>query len=385
MVWPSYLVWRPRLEKSATAQPGQELMPDQSAAKAKQVLQQVINALGGQAFLDVHDTDCDGRVAQFGTNEELMGFTEFRDLWLLPDKNRTEYIARSQNTIAGFLMGADGLAITHGGALITVYNGDEGWELDKAGVSDQPDDLVKTFNDQVKSGMNNMLRSRRNEPGVEISYAGTDLIDMKEAEWIEFTDRDHRELRLGVDRLTHLPMRWVVATRDPDTRVRTEITTSYTQYVSSDGVKTPLSVTRMRNDQKVSQTFLTGCKYNSNLQTQLFTSRIPRKQRSAEATKKGYKGSKDSEVKLPASRARPRSDCYRHSLAGVDLAGMRVTVRTAFTSIPRKCVYRAAGQIARVSGAATSDTAQHSNPSRDQRMMLIALRGFDRFAWSPIP
>ena len=90
----------------ATAQPGQELMPDQSAAKARQVLQQVINALGGQAFLNVHDTDCDGRVAQFGHNEELMGFTEFRDMWLLPDKNRTEYIAKGQNTLAGFLMGA---------------------------------------------------------------------------------------------------------------------------------------------------------------------------------------------------------------------------------------------------------------------------------------
>ena len=36
--------------------------------------------------------------------------------------------------------------------MITVYNGNEGWELDKSGVSDQPEDLVKTFNEQVKSG-----------------------------------------------------------------------------------------------------------------------------------------------------------------------------------------------------------------------------------------
>src|SRR5277367_6588838 len=98
-------------EKSASAQ---EMMPDESAAKARQVLQQVISALGGQAFLDVHDIECDGRVDQFGTNEELMGFTEFRDLLLLPDKNRTEYIAKGQNTIMGFLLGADDLSISHG-------------------------------------------------------------------------------------------------------------------------------------------------------------------------------------------------------------------------------------------------------------------------------
>ena len=70
-------------------------------------------------------------------------------------------------------------------------------------------------------------------------------------------------------------------------------TTSYTQYLSSDGVKTPLSVVRTRNDQKVSQTFLNGCKYNSNLLTELFT-RASLEQRSAEVSKKGYKHPKDT-------------------------------------------------------------------------------------------
>ena len=116
---------------------------------------------------------------------------------------------------------------------------------------------------------------------------------MKEAEWIEFTDRDHRDLRLAVDKYTHLPLRWVVATRDPETRVRTEVTTSYVQYLAYDGVKTPLNVVRSRNDRTLTQTFFTGCKYNSSLATQLFT-RASLEQRSAEVAKKGYKDAKDS-------------------------------------------------------------------------------------------
>jgi hypothetical protein len=279
--------------KPAAAQPGQEMLPEQSAAKAKQLLQQVVTALGGQAFLSVHDTDCDGRVAQFGSNGDLMGFTMFRDLWVLPDKNRTEYISKRQNTLLGFMLGADGLAITHGGVMLTVFDGDHGWMLDKSGVSDEPEDAVSAFVEQVKTGMNNMLRLRMNEPGVESHYDGTDLIDLKEAEWIEFTDRDHRQLRLAVEKYTHLPLRWVVMTRDLETRERTEVTTSYVQYLANDGVKTPLNIVRSRNDRKISQTFLTGCKYNSNLATQLFT-RASLEQRSAEVTKKGYKDSKDS-------------------------------------------------------------------------------------------
>ena len=279
--------------RAATASPAQELLPEQSAAKGRQVLQQVIAALGGQAYLNVRDTQCDGREAQFGTAETLTGFTLFRDLWLMPDKNRVEYFSKGEHTIAGFLMGSDELLITHGGAMITIYSSEGGWTLDKSGVSDEPEDVIKNFNEQLKSGMNNMLRKRVNEPGVDVQYAGTDLIDLKEAEWIEFTDSDHRQMRLGIDRFTHLPLRWVVVTRDPETRVNTEVITSYTQYKALDGVKTPLSIELSRNDRKLSQTFLTDCKYNSDLAPQLFT-RSWLEQHAAEITKKGYKDSKST-------------------------------------------------------------------------------------------
>jgi hypothetical protein len=286
-----WLVWS--CGTPALASPAQEMLPDASAAKGRQLVQQVIAALGGQAYLNVRDTQCDGRIAQFGTAGTLMGFTLFRDLWLLPDKNRVEYISKGEHTILGFIMGSDDLLITHGGAMITIFNGDQGWSLDKSGVSNEPDDVVKNFDDQLKTGMNHMLRERLNEPGVEVRYAGTDLIDLKEAEWIEFTDSEHREMRLGIDKYTHVPLRWVVATRNPDTRERTEVITSYTQYLTVDGVKSPLSMELFRNDRKVSQTFLSNCKYNADLGAQLFT-RSWLEQHAAEVSKKGYKDSKSS-------------------------------------------------------------------------------------------
>ena len=277
---------------SGTAQPSQELLPEESATKAKHLLQQVIGALGGQAYLDVRETDCEGRVAQFGNNGDLMGFTLFHDLWLLPDKNRTEYISKGESALMGYLIG-EGPFFTHGGTMITLFSGDEGWMLDKGGVTSQTEDMVKTFVEQVQTNMNNVLRSRVNEPGSEVLYGGTDLIDLKEAEWIEFTDRDHREMRLAVDKSTHLPLRWVVETRDPETRERTENMTTYAQYQPMDGVRTPLNLIRSHNDRKLSQTFLTSCKYNTNLAPQLFT-RAALDQKAPEIVKKGYKEKKDS-------------------------------------------------------------------------------------------
>ncbi len=271
----------------------QEMLPDQSAAKAKQLLAQVIGAMGGQAYLNVHDTRCDGRIAQFGTAGTLLGFSLFHDLWILPDKHRVEYISKGEHSILAFILGTDDLLITHGGELVTILNGKEGWTLDKGGVSNEPDDVIQTFQEQVKTGMNNMLRRRMNEPGVDIHYAGPDLIDLKEAEWIEFSDPEHHDMRLGVDKYTHLPLRWVVATRNPETRERTEMITSFTQYLMIDGVKSPLSLELYRGDRKLSQTFLTNCKYNSDLDPQLFT-RAWLEAHAAELTKKGYKDTKDT-------------------------------------------------------------------------------------------
>ena len=275
----------------AAARPGQELMPDQSATKAKAVLRQVIATLGGSAYLNVRDSECEGRIAQFGSSGDLMGFTSFRDLSLLPSKDRVEYISKGEHTVLAFLLGVDDLSISHGGVLITVFDGDQGWILDKSGVIDQPEDVTKNFAEQVKSGMNNMLRSRMNEDGVEFRDTGTDIVDLKEVEWIEFSDRDHRALRMAVEKSTHLPLRWVVEKRDPETRERTEIATSYTQFISLDGVLTPLSITRTQNGRRVTQTYLSSCKYNSNISPQLFT-RASLEQRSAEIAKKGYKDSK---------------------------------------------------------------------------------------------
>ena len=273
--------------RPAAAQGREDLLPEQSAAKAKAIVQQVISALGGRAFLNVRDSDCSGRLAQFGHNGQLMGNTLFRETWLLPSKNRMEYITKGQHNIAGYLLGADRLSIVQGGVLITVFDGDRGWVLDKSGVSSQPESAIKSFAEHVKSGMNTMLRSRMDEEGVEFRYAGSDLVDLKEAEWIEISDRDHRVFRMAVEKSTHLPLRWVVTTRDPETRAQTEIATSYTQFISVGGIQTPLSVSRAQNGRQVSQIFFTGCKYNANISPQLFTP-ASLEQRSSAATKKGY-------------------------------------------------------------------------------------------------
>jgi hypothetical protein len=57
----------------AKSQNPDTLMPEASTAKAKQILEQLITALGGPTYLDIRDSDCEGRLARFGHNGVLTG------------------------------------------------------------------------------------------------------------------------------------------------------------------------------------------------------------------------------------------------------------------------------------------------------------------------
>jgi hypothetical protein len=71
------------LAPRASAQNPDTMMPEASAAKAKQVLAQLIDAMGGPAYLGVRESQCSGRRALFGHNGEVTGFVLFtvRSTW----------------------------------------------------------------------------------------------------------------------------------------------------------------------------------------------------------------------------------------------------------------------------------------------------------------
>jgi hypothetical protein len=235
----------------AAAQDTAVLMPEQSAAKAKQVLQQAIEALGGPAYLNVHDITCTGRLGQFGHSGELNGFETFVDYTIPPDKDRTENLPKRN--------------------IIQIMNGDKGWVLDRGGVSEAAEGEIARYDEDIKKDIDNILRHRIHEPDMIFRYAGPDVVDLKEADWVELVDGDNRTIRIALAQSTHLPIRKVVATRDPASRMRSEEIEYYSNYHPIDGIETPFQITRERNGMKVYQAFFEKCAYDTNLSDSLFT------------------------------------------------------------------------------------------------------------------
>ena len=260
--------------KHTRAQNPDNMLPEESAAKGKQILNDLINALGGPGYLSIHDSECDGRLARFGHAGELTGYTNFKVYWRYPDKNRTDF--------------------TKKGVIINVYNGDKGWTLDRGGVTELPSTSVADFQEQAKRDVNNLLRVRLKEPGMTIRYAGTDIVDLKTVDWVEIIDSEQRNFRLAVDRTSHFLVRSVVSVDDPDTQQRRSETYIYTNYQLMDGAWTPLQITLDRDGRRISQVFYQSCKYNSQYPQDFFT-RAALDKRFSEVGSKKYKEEKRKE------------------------------------------------------------------------------------------
>ena len=290
LVFGALLSFAPRLP----AQNPDTLMPDESAAKAKQLLHQLIDALGGQAYLHVRESVCTGRLSQFGSRGNTKdpqfdyGYISFADFWKYPDRNRTEYELKGSHVV-GFLLHGD---LLHGGGkIVDVFAGDKGWTLDKGGVQEQPADVVADFQEQVKADFDNLLRYRLGEEGLTFRFGGNDIVDLKMVDWIEIADRDQRTFRIAVDQHTHLPLRLVVIKRNETTRERTEEVNIFANFQLVDGVDMPMQMTREVNGRRTFEVFFSECKFNSGLPDAMFT-KASLEQRYAQSPKKDNKNDK---------------------------------------------------------------------------------------------
>lgn len=233
------------------AQNPDEILPTASAAKAKALLQQAIEGLGGAAYSNVHNSDCSGRYAQFQHSGDIGGYIEVREYREMPDKQRVEYGPK--------------------GNIVNIYAGEKGWTLDKGGVSDSPATDMAEYQEQLKMQMGNLLRNRMNDESLFFRYGGNDVVDLKEADWVEIGDREGRTLRIAIGHSDHLPIRSVLTERDPKTGEKSENSTYYTTYHLIDGIQTPFRVSRYLNERQTYEAFFDRCSYNVDLPANFFT------------------------------------------------------------------------------------------------------------------
>jgi hypothetical protein len=252
-----------------SAQNPESMSPDDNKAKARQLLNLSIQALGGSAYRNQSESDCEGRVAKFDRNGGTLGYSMMRSYWQYPDKSRVEYVVKT--TKGGMFAILWGNLPIKGGEFIQLFDGDKGWTMDKGGVNDADATVVEEFQAGLKRQLRNLLLNRANEDGVFLYYAGIGVSDMREVDWVDFNDENDNKVRLALDHQNHLPLRTVATTANEEMHDRDQDVAIYSNYREFQGVQTPLQISREHNGQRTHQIFYTSCSNAPNLPADFFT------------------------------------------------------------------------------------------------------------------
>jgi hypothetical protein len=237
---------------SAVSTTNQQTSPssDSSATKARQLIHEMIQALGGDSYLHFTDMEQEGRTNGFYHGQPTGGTAPFWRFYKFPDKERVE--------------------LTKQRDWIVIHNGDEGTETTFHGTRPEDEDAHREYVLRDSYSMENALRNWLNAPGTAFFYDGTGFTDNHQVEKATIANSKDQQVTFSIDEFTHLPVRKSFTVRDPKYKDKDTYADVYSEYRLIQGIQTPLVITRMKNDEMIAQRFLTKVSYNQGLADSLF-------------------------------------------------------------------------------------------------------------------
>src|SRR5437879_13516835 len=189
----------PQASQQASPQassPAQAVSADQeNARKARAIIDQAIQALGGPTYLTIRDREQQGRGYSFhhgrpnGSGGVCWSFTEF------PDKERVE--------------------ITKERDIAELYVGNKGYELTYKGARPIDEKDLVDYLRRRRFSLDTILRTWVNNPGVVLLFEGPVVAAQHPAVQVTLINAQNESVSLAFDTDTHMPVKKSFSWCDP--------------------------------------------------------------------------------------------------------------------------------------------------------------------------
>lgn len=243
-----------------TAQPS----PQTQEQRGRKLMDEMVAALGGDAWLHRKDMQFHGRIAAFFQGRPNGMVVEF-DAWQqFPDGTQPEAER------IGFL--TDKSMIFPGKKIdvVQIWKDGEGYEVTYKGKTTLPKDQVADYYRRQAHSVEAVIRTWLKAPGVLVLYDGTSMVERRMADKVTILSANNDAVTLDLDASTHLPLRRTFQWRNATYHDLDEDVEEYDDYHTMQGLPTPLTITRYHNGDMTSQRFLTNVQYNTGLPHELF-------------------------------------------------------------------------------------------------------------------
>jgi hypothetical protein len=222
----------------------------QNSSKAKVIIEQGIEALGGQTYLTIGDREQQGRTYGFhhgtptGGGAVFWGFSEF------PDKERVEFTKERD--------------------IAQVFVGDKAWEITYKGPHPLEQKDLDDYLRRRKYSLERILRTWVNDPGVVMLFEGNAIAAQHPALQVTLVNAQNESVTLYFDVDSHLPIKKSFEWRDPVDKQKNLEEEVYENYRQVSGIMAPFNVTRFFNGDMSNQRFLNTVTINQSPDAAMF-------------------------------------------------------------------------------------------------------------------
>jgi hypothetical protein len=256
----------------ASPQPAVNLNDSENARKARAVLDQAIQSLGGAAYLTYENKSETGRYYPLyhgRTNSTGIPYNYYIEY---PDKDRFEVIHQKDIFLIEGSIG--NVKVKNKFDIVLIHKGDKGYETTYKGTAAQEPEDLENYLRRRQHSLEWVFRRWIRDPNVALFYEGQSVVDGKECEGVTLLNSNDDSVSVYLDIYTHYPVKISYSWRDPKDKQKNVEDEIYDNYKLVQGIWTAHSVTRYFNGETSQQRFINTAHYNLKLPDTMFEAAV---------------------------------------------------------------------------------------------------------------
>jgi hypothetical protein len=216
-----------------------------NAQQARAALDRMVQALGGEAWMNLKNQMQEGYIASFFHGQPDPGTMQYWEYHQWPDHDRIEFTKHRD--------------------VVQFYIGHEGWEVTYRGKKPVEKDSLTDFLRRRDHSIETVIKVWLKDPKTILLYEGQRMASRHMAEQVTLISAQNEAVTIQMDISSHLPLRCSFQWRDPLYKDKNTDAEEYDNYHTVDGLPTPLSITRYKNDEMVRQYYISKVAFNQQL------------------------------------------------------------------------------------------------------------------------
>jgi hypothetical protein len=226
----------------------------------RELLDAMVGALGGEAWLHRQTWIVYGRAATFYKGQPDAGASQFEEYGRMNP------------------FGLRVVMVSHYGALIAtdhrdvaeVWTSDRGYEITYKGASPLPAKEVADFERRREHSLDVVVKEWLQQKGVVVVDEGAKMVESELVDEVSVVSESGDSVEVRIDQRTHLPVSVSYRWRDPLFKDWNTDAVEFADYHAVQGIMTPYSVTTMHNGDRTGGRFVTKVVYNVALAAEVF-------------------------------------------------------------------------------------------------------------------